>query len=201
MSTQESAVADYLGRLRCEQPQCHFYQTELHGEARRFRQALRQSGVPALEMNGAPPDVQNTWLAAATAVSAEFLVPVVVFGRMHQAHAGAQLIKAQQVLDPAWLDARQVALTQALDHSTLNREWRRSREKTGWVHMGWQPDSDLAAGNALLLAWSSPLPLRRIRDFAARCPDLRLSGPGVDDLIAEIGAQGISAARWRFEVK
>ena len=201
MSTQESAVAESLGRLRCEQPQCHFYQAELHGDAVSFRRALRLWGIPALEMNGAPPDVQNTWLAVATAVSAEFLVPVVIFGHMNQVPASAQLIETEAVLDPAWLAARQVALTKSLDHSILNQEWRRSGEKKGWVRIGWQPDSDLETGNGLLLAWSSPLPLRRIRDFAARCPDLALSGPDIGALVAEIAAQGISAARWRFAVK
>lgn len=201
MQTQESQIADHLGRLRCEQPQCLFYQRALHGDAGRLRQALRRAGVPALEMNAAPLDVQGVWLAEAYAVSAEFLVPVVIFSHTSSGPVSASPVVGDAIRDLAWLDARQVALTRALDHSTLNQEWRRSREKTGWVHVGWQEDSALKAGNGLQLAWSSPLPLRRVRDFAARCPDLTLFGPDIDALVAEIAAQGISPTRWRFAVK
>jgi hypothetical protein len=52
-----------------------------------------------------------------------------------------------------------------------------------------------------MLAWSSPLPLRRIRDFSARCPDLVVSGPDIDRLAADVATQGISVAQWRFAVK
>lgn len=201
MDTKESTVAEYLGRLRCERPQCFFYQSEDCGDAVRFRQALRQSGVPALEMNSAPQDVQNAWLSAATAVSAEFLVPVVIFGDIQAESQSLKPIVGEVIEDQAWLNARQIVLTRAIDNSTLNQEWRRSREKEGLIRIGWQPESGPDVGNELLLAWSSPLPLRRIRDFAARCPDLTLTGPGIDALVAEISEQGISAAGWRFEVK
>lgn len=201
MTTSESTLAAYWGRLRCEQPQALFYRAEHHGDSGLLRQALRQAGVPALEINNAPAAVREAWLYEAKAVSEEFLVPVVIFADGDSSSCEEISTHVQEVADQVWLETRLVALTQALDRSALNLETRRSREKKGCIRVGWQTDGAQSTENCLQLAWSSPLPLRRIRDFSARCPALTISGPGVDVLGAEIAAQGISTVRWRFEVK
>ena len=201
MPTQEASFAYYLSRLRCEEPQWHGYQPEAHGDAGLFRQSLRNLGVPVLELNEAPQGVAETWLAEAMVLSAEYLVPVVVFGGSNLSTGGLVAGRHEEVSDLSWLSARQIALTTAIEASPLNQELRRTRDKSGVLHLGWQSKFDQLAGNRLMLAWSSPLPLRRIRDFSARCPDLVVSGVGVDSLAADVAAQGISVAQWRFAVK
>ena len=201
MSTKEGALAEYLGRLRCESAQCHIYQPEIHGDAALLRHALRHAGVPVLELNGAPVDVAESWCTQALEISAEYLVPVFIFGGAGPKASFVTSGMGEEVADQAWLNARQVALTRAIESSALNLEVRRSREKSGWLQVGWLPEEKMAQGNGLMLAWSSPLPLRRIRDFSARCPDLLVSGPDVKSLALDVVAQGISAARWRFAVK
>ena len=201
MSTQEAALAEYLGRLRCEAAQWHVYDSELHGDAELLRPALRYAGVPVLELNNAPPEVAEAWIAQAKAISAEYVVPVFVFGAVSANSAMPESASSTVIEDQAWLDARQVALTAVIESSALNSEARRTREKSGVLYIGWQQEASVVQGNALVLAWSSPLPLRRIRDFSARCPDLRVAGPDVESLARDVAAQGISTARWRFAVK
>jgi hypothetical protein len=201
MSTREVSFARYLSRLRCEDPQWHGYQPEVHGESGLFRQSLRNFGVPVLELNEAPQRVEEIWLAEALALSAEYLVPVVVFGGGDLLSGGLATGLQEEVTDPAWLSTRQIAVTAAIEASPLNQEWRRARNKSGALHVGWQPELEQHSGNSLMLAWSSPLPLRRIRDFSARCPDLVVSGPDIDRLAADVATQGISVAQWRFAVK
>lgn len=198
MTSQELALAQHLACLRCEFPQAVFYDLARHGDAAVLRVALRQVGVPVLELNHAPAEIAAAWLDAADVLSTEFLVPVVVFGT---AAIKSVPVEGHVVNDDAWLQARQIALESAIERSTLTQEYRRSKEKTGWIRVGWQPPSLLASGNGLMLAWSSPLPLRRLRDFAARCPDLTLYGDHARPLAAEVAAQGVCASRWRFEVK
>ena len=201
MSTREATLAEYFGRLRCEAAQCHVYDPKLHGDAQLLREALRHAGVPVLELNNAPAEVAEVWIAQAKAISAEYVVPVFVFGAVEFAGALPGQVQATVIEDLAWLDARQVALTAVSESSALNSEARRTREKAGCLYIGWQPEAFMAQGNTLVLAWSSPLPLRRIRDFSARCPDLLISGPDVESLARDVAAQGISTAGWRFEVK
>lgn len=201
MNNPERSFAEHLGRLRCEDAQCHNYLPERHGNPMRLRQALRHAGVPVLELNGAPAGIAESWIAKAKALSAEYLVPVFVFGGSIQPMPIDLSGRAATVADEHWLDARLVALTRAIESSELNQEVRRTRDKSGWLQVGWQPEAQMAQGNGLMLAWSSPLPLKRIRDFSARCPDLLVSGPDVESLAMEVAAQGVSVARWRFEVK
>lgn len=201
MTTKEGAFAEYLGRLRCESAQCHRYEPQIHGDAGLLRRALRNAGVPVLELNAAPREVTDSWHAQATGLSAEYLVPIFIFGGDGHNTPNAPLGMGQEVTDQAWLHARQVALTSAIEASVLNLEMRRRREKAGWLQIGWHPESSQAIGNGLMLAWSSPLPLRRIRDFSARCPDLLVTGADSESLAADVAAQGISVARWRFAVK
>ena len=195
------SFAESLGRLRCEAAALHHYDPAVHGDAAVLRQALRHAGVPVLELNNAPPAVAESWLAHAVALSSEYLVPVFVFGAV-LLPAKVSGDGSQQLVDNhAWLVARQVALTSAIESSIINQEERRTREKAGELYLGWQPESKMAKGNVLMLAWSSPLPLRRIRDFSARCPDLVVCGPESGQLASDVAAQGISVARWQFEVK
>ena len=137
----------------------------------------------------------------AMVLSAEYLVPVVVFGGSEISSAGGVLSRQEEVVDPGWLSTRQIAVTAAIETSPLNQERRRARDKSGALYLGWQPDLEQSPGNHLMLAWSSPLPLKRIRDFSARCPELIASGPDIDSLASDVGAQGISVAQWRFAVK
>lgn len=201
MNNQEVSFAERLGRLRCESAALHYYDPTVHGDAVVLRQALRHAGVPVLELNNAPPAVAESWLAHAVALSSEYLVPVFVFGAAQLASAVSDDGSQQVVENQAWLAARQVALTGAIENSPINQEERRTRERAGGLYLGWQSDSKMAQGNVLMLAWSSPLPLRRIRDFSARCPDLVVCGPESSRLADDVAAQGISVARWRFEVK
>ena len=201
MNDLACSFAAHLGQLRCENAQCHIYLPEVHGEPLRLRHALRQAGVPVLELNGAPADIAERWIAEAKALSAEYLAPVFIFGDATQAVPPYDSGGEALVTNQDWLDARQVALTRAIESSELNQELRRIREKSGWLHVGWQPEALMAQGNRLMLARSSPLPLKRIRDFSARCPDLVVAGPDVETMGREVAAQGISVARWRFEVK
>lgn len=171
------------------------------------RTELRRAGVPVLEMNDAVPSEAVQWLAAAQAFSTEFFLPVIVFGGHSELSLmpfeASSMFAAQwhQVDDRAWLHTRQVALTAAVQTSPLNREFRRHRDRKGWIRLGWQPDDVIQEGNGLLLAWSSPLPLRRIRDFAARCPAITVIGPGAELIAQDVAAQGISVKGWRFAVK
>ena len=201
MSTREASFAQYLSRLRCEDPEWHGYQPEVHGASGLFRQSLRNVGVPVLELNGAPKSVAENWLAEAMLISAEYLVPIVVFGGGELSSAGFATGRHEEVTDAAWLSTRQIAVTAAIEASPLNQENRRARDKSGALHLGWHPGLEQHSGNSLLLAWSSPLPLRRIRDFSARCPELVVSGPDIDSLAADVATQGISVARWQFAVK
>lgn len=202
-------LADRLGRLRCAQPCVQIVDTAL---ALLWRVELRRAGVPLLELNAAAPEAVPRWIDAATDLSREFFVPVLICtasanldpvaalpGLAELEGAIAQL--GQPIADTAWLQTRQVALTQAIEQSPLNQEFRRQRERCGWIHIGWQPESALQAGNGLSLAWSSPLPLRRIRDFAARCPEISLQAPDPESIATEVAAQGISVTGWRFAVK
>ncbi len=201
MWTQEASIACHLSRLRCEEAQWHLYQPDVHGDAGLFRQSLRNFGVPVLELNGAPRRVAETWLAEAMALSVEYLVPVVVFGGDELSAGDWAKGRQEEVADFAWLSARQIALTSAIERSALNQEHRRTRGKAGALYVGWQAEAEQYSGNSLMLAWSSPLPLRRIRDFSARCPELVVSGADVNSLAAEVAAQGISVAQWRIAVK
>lgn len=202
-------IALALSRQHVDEP-CLIFDagTDAQG-AKLWRSELRHAGVPVLELNHAPGIETDAWLDAAEAFSAEFLVPVVIFGATH-ASAGAPVLGVDRHIDSgnqhlvvgeAWLHSRQVALTQAVEQSALNQEFRRQGGRNGWIHIGWQPEAATAEGNGLLLAWSSPLPLRRVRDFAARCPQILLDGPDGEAFAAEVAAQGISTAGWRFEVK
>lgn len=199
-------IARSLSRCHDSAPKL-FRLPESEENTHQWRAALRRFGVPTLEMNEATGTEVDQWVNIAEAFSAEFMVPVVVFG-------GASHIKLK-VLDPsstgrrewheihdaAWLHTRQVALTQAVEASSLNQAFRRLPDRKGWIAIGWQPDGALQEGNGLLLAWSSPLPLRRIRDFAARCPEITVIGPDAEAIAAEVAAQGISVSGWRFAVK
>ena len=172
--------------------------------ANHWRAECRRAGVPVLELRGAAASATREWLDAALAFSCEFMMPVVVFSdtaanlamAAHQALCPTVLVD-----DPDWLRTRQVALTRGVETSPLNQEYRRTRDRHGWIRFGWQPDTVLAEGNGLLLAWSSPLPLLRIRNFAARCPEITLYGPDAEAIAAEVAAQGISVTGWRFAVK
>jgi hypothetical protein len=173
-----------------------------------WRCALRQAGVPTLELNDAPAADAAVWVQEASAFSTEFLMPVVVFAdsapeALVESLGALYLSEAlsRRVDDAAWLHTRQVAITRAVETSPLNQEFRRSRERQGWIRIGWQPESALAEGNGLLLAWSGPLPLLRIRNFAARCSEITLFGPDAEGIAAEVAAQGISVTGWRFAVK
>lgn len=107
----------------------------------------------------------------------------------------------RQVNDADWVQIRQIALTRGVENSSLNREFRRESSRKGWIRVGWHEDIALAEGNGLLLAWSSPLPLMRIRNFAARCPQITLIAPDPEALAEDVAAQGITVSGWRFEVK
>lgn len=211
MYKMDRDVADALARQYCEQPRLLLSGIDLP-DAESERCAFRQAGVPVLELNDAPPELARPWLEAAQAFSSEYLMPVVVLGQaIRTARPDVLKTLRQQtddqapgchpVTDADWLLARQVAITRAVERSELNQEFRRSRERRGWIRIGWQPETDLAVGNGLLLAWSSPLPLRRIRDFAARCPEVTLYASDAEALSSEVAAQGISVTGWRFAVK
>ncbi len=200
-------LAQSLSRQHVDQP-CLILWEAGFPNAHVWRAECRHAGVPVLELNDAPAAVADAWLLVATAFSAEFMAPVVVLGESiaeHHAeiHRGASLNQgnARRVDDSDWLRAREVALTRAVETSPLNQEFRRTRERRGWIRIGWQPDSLLAEGNGLLLAWSSPLPLLRIRNFAARCPEITLFGSDAEAIAHEVAAQGISVTGWRFAVK
>ena len=198
-------LAQSLSRQHGDQPRLLFEAPEDGDALPIWRAELRHVGVPLLELNGAPAPEAREWLVEAEAFSVEFMMPVVVFGA--EAAYGPESLRSRdaysgrQIEDPDWLNTRQVAVTRAVETSVLNREFRRSRERKGWIRLGWQPESMLGDGNGLLLAWSSPLPLRRIRDFAARCPEITLIGPDAEAIAAEVAAQGISVMGWRFAVK
>lgn len=206
-TVQDIAVA--LSRQHDDQPRLIFGDSVEAADANQWRTVLRHAGVPVLELNHAPCVVGQRWLEVATAFSAEFLMPVVIFG-VDNLPKGQALLGAHRDLHAAthrrvdaedWLHSRQVALTRAVETSPLNQEFRRERGRAGWIRIGWQPDAVLNNGNGLQLAWSSPLPLRRIRDFAARCPEITLVGPDAEAIIQEVAAQGISVTGWRFAVK
>ena len=182
----------------------------MHGDSihvASWRRALCQLGIPVLELNGAPEQSAHAWLKEAKAFSEEFLSPVVVFG-WGPGFEGLPLDETAmpfnldtQVQDTDWVHTRQIALTQGVENSMLNQEFRREPSKRGWIRVGWHEDAQLVEGNGLLLAWSSPLPLMRIRNFAARCPQITLIAPDPEAMAREVGAQGISVSGWRFEVK
>ena len=207
MTAVNPEIALALSRQHVMAPRLLFYAVEAAEEAHRWRWALRSAGVPLLELNDAVGDAATNWLQAASDFSAEFLVPVAVFGRsmperMNLVPLDAQALAGWRTIeDPEWLRTRQVALTQAVESSELNQECRRSHARKGWIRIGWQAEEALAVGNGLQLAWSSPLPLRRIRDFAARCPEITLLGPDAEAIATEVAAQGISVSGWRFAVK
>lgn len=197
-----------LGRDHCDQPRVLFDTCAEVQESNRWRAALRHAGVPILELNHAPAPSADKWLQAATDFSGEFMMPVVVFGassapQMHEPLSlmATGITAVKQINDPDWLHTRQVALTRAVEMSALNQEFRRDRDRKGWIRVGWQSEAALGEGNGLLLAWSSPLPLRRIRDFAARCPQLTLIAPDAEAIAAAVTEQGISVNGWRFAVK
>ena len=210
---QISQVACFLSRCYTEAP-CLIAAGDLDGvSANLWRLALRQTGVPVLELNEATASDCVSWLAAATTFSAEYLIPVVVLGanvasgnsdlfqgRLADPQALAQGL-GREVDDAAWRSTRQVALTRAVETSALNQEFRRTRARQGWVRLGWQPEATLDEGNGLLLAWSSPLPLLRLRNFAARCPEVTLWAADAPAMADEVAAQGISVSGWRFAVK
>jgi len=204
----EQRLARAWAQSRCEHPQCIVYRADVHGDPLRLRRALRQAGVPALELNGAPAGVFEAWFATAQALSEEFLIPVVLFGAgsaplpLATRAVGA----GQPVNDVGWLAARQVALQTAIETSALHQEFRRSGTKAGWIRLGWHADAAMTGGdgndNGLLLAWSSPLPLQRLRNFSARCAaHVVVEGPGAQDLAADVASQGISVAHWQIAVK
>jgi len=207
MTSSHRDIALALSRQHETEPRLLFHSAEDLVEASSWRSALREAGVPVLELNDAHGLAAEAWLNAAQEFSAEFLTPVVVLGgsaagAVKDLRLDAQILVSEHPIeDPDWLRTRQVALTRAVETSTLNQEFRRSRGRTGWIRIGWQPETALAEGNELLLAWSSPLPLRRIRDFAARCPEITLVAPDAEAITAEVAAQGISVAGWRFAVK
>lgn len=153
-------------------------------------------------MNQAPDDIQALWLNEARCLSEEFLSPVVVLGALADSEPFIEQPIGRMQVDAAWLSARQVALTSAVENSCLHREFRRASEKSGWIRIGWHEEASLAEGNGLLLAWSSPLPLMRIRNFSARCPSqLKIEGPGANLLAEEVRCHGICVAHWQIEVK
>jgi hypothetical protein len=206
MTTPAADIALALSRQYAPKSRLLITASTNGAEVDGWRSALRQAGVPTLELNEAAGSDAALWLKAASDFSGEFLVPVVVFGRDMRRKNGIFLnegaLAGQHHIDNAeWLLTRQVALTHAVENSLLNQEFRRSRERQGWIRIGWYPEAALAEGNGLLLAWSSPLPLRRIRDFAARCPKITMMGPDAEALVAEVAAQGISVSGWRFAVK
>lgn len=172
-----------------------------------WRRALRHTGVPVLELNDAPEQRAAPWLAEAQAYSTEFVSPVVVLGWGSEFEgippdgSSVPWKSQKQVHDADWVQARQIALTRGVENSSLNREFRRVSSRKGWIRVGWHEDAALAEGNGLLLAWSSPLPLMRIRNFAARCPQITLIAPDPEALAEDVAAQGISISGWRFEVK
>lgn len=199
--------AQSLSRQHVDQPRLILWEAG-SPNAHVWRAECRHAGVPVLELNDAPAAVLEAWLADASAFSAEFMTPVVVLGERIAEHPAetyqglsSNQASVRRVTDPDWLRAREVALTRAVETSPLNQEFRRTRERRGWIRIGWQPDVALAEGNGLLLAWSSPLPLLRIRNFAARCPEITLVGPDAEGIAAEVAAQGISVTGWRFAVK
>lgn len=202
MVSSEIHLAQLWSRLRCETPQVVFYDANVHGRERVLRQALRDAGVPVLELNGLSGEVQGEWVNVARQLSQEFLVPVMVFGvpptlNRHSDHPMGECIE-----DPGWLSARQSALINAIEHSDLHQELRRRPEKFGWLCIGWRDPAELPEGNALLLAWTSPLPLMRIRNFSARCPiQLKIEGPDADTLANDVAKQGISVSHWQIAVK
>ena len=205
---QISQIAQSLGRCYIETPYLIAAGGLTRAAANLWRLALRQANVPVLELNEASSSCRASWLAAARAFSAEYFSPVVVFGADDRdaldgslAESDALRRAGREVDHHAWLTTRQAALTRAVETSALNREFRRARAKEGWIIMGWQPEAALAEGNGLLLAWSSPLPLLRLRNFAARCPHICLSAPDAPTIADEVAAQGISVTGWRFAVK
>lgn len=202
-------IAASLSRQHCERPRLIVGADGEPLVVNGWRPALRLAGLPVMELNQAPTSVASNWLETATAFSAEFLMPVVVLG-VNVPTKNCEGIDqlgttspegCRSIEDADWLRTRQVAVTHAVETSPLNQEFRRNRERRGWIRIGWQKEADLAEGNGLLLAWSSPLPLRRIRDFAARCPEITLIGPDAESIAREVAAQGISVTGWRFAVK
>lgn len=207
---QDIAIA--LSRQYCDEPRLILGDSSDTTTANQWRAALRHAGVPVLELNGAPSIFARAWMQEAAAFSTEFLTPVVVLGlRDHsEGHEALEAFDKQPGkheasgcrIDAAdWLRSRQVALTDAVERSSLNQEFRQQRGRSGCIHFGWQPVDVLAEPNHLQLAWSSPLPLRRIRDFAARCPQITLLGPDSETIAAEVAAQGIPVSGWQFAVK
>jgi len=207
MTAVHPEIALALSRQHATESCLVFYMPAAAEEARRWRMALRSAGVPLLELNDADGAAAASWLQAASDFSAEFLVPVAVFGhsmpeQRNLAPLGVGAPTGWPTIEDAeWLHTRQVALTRAVETSGLNQEFRRSHARTGWIRIGWHAEEALAVGNGLQLAWSSPLPLRRIRDFAARCPEITLEGPDAEAIATEVAAQGISVSGWRFAVK
>lgn len=202
--SSELLWAQRWARIRCEQPQCIVYEAQVHGDPIRLRRALRQAGVPALELNDAPASVLADWVDAATALSEEFLIPVVLFceGRPHQPVVTLAHREGHLVDDTDWLLARSVALQAVIEASPLHQEFRRSGVKAGSIRLGWHDDAVLAGDNGLLLAWSSPLPLMRLRNFSARCAEhVHFEGPGAGDLADDVASQGISVTHWQIAVK
>lgn len=179
------------------------------GLALQWRFALRQAGVPLLELGTLPAHGVPEWLAMAESVSREFMLPVVVavseptdpapFEQQIDEYLGRSLVK--RIDDAAWLHARQVAITRAVETSPLNQELRRTADRQGWIRIGGQTASAITEGNGIVLAWSSPLPLLRIRNFSARCPKITFIAPDAEALVAEVAAHGISVSGWRFAVK
>jgi hypothetical protein len=209
VSRPDPAPAELLwaqrwAKMRCEQPLCIVYEPQVHGDPIRLRCALRQTGVPALELNDASANVLTDWVDAAMALADEFLIPVVLFGAGDAHLPAATLAHGDGCLvdDGDWLVARSVALQAAIEASVLHRETRRSGAKVGWIRLGWHDDAALAEGNGLLLAWSSPLPLMRLRNFSARCAErIDIQGPGAGDLADDVASQGISVTHWQIAVK
>jgi hypothetical protein len=202
MISPEIHLAQSWGRLRCERAQLCFYNAELHGSERLLRHAMREAGVPVLEINGLTGDTQSKWIEAAHNVSQEFLMPVLVFGTMADLSHRSNLVMGEFINDAGWLAARQNELTSAIECSDLHQEFRRSHDKTGWLRIGWHDPAELLEGNGLLLAWTSPLPLLRLRNFSARCPKgMKVIGPDADHLATDLAQQGISVSHWQIEVK
>lgn len=202
MSSPEIHLAQSWAHLRCETPQLCFYDAQMHGCEHLFRHALRDAGVPILELNGATALATQDWIDAARNLSQEFLVPVVIFGRPDDLNHINNLPKGQFVHEIGWLTARQSALMAAVECSDLNQEFRRTSDKSGWMRLGWHHPDELAVGNGLLLAWTSPLPLMRIRNFSARCSSqLQIEGPDAETLASDVAGQGISVSHWQFAVK
>jgi len=202
MVGSEIHLAQRWSRLRCEMPQVVFYDKNLHGHERLLRRALRDVGVPVLEFNDLSGEAAVGWLNAALHLSQEFLIPIMVFGKPPASYGCIDLPKGECIDDPGWLSARQSALITAIEDSDLHQEWRRCHEKTGWVCIGWRDPAQFSAGNVLLLAWTSPLPLMRIRNFSARCPiHLKIEGPDADTLANDVASQGISVSHWQIAVK